>query len=199
MFAREGEARKGGTDIRQRGSCRREITILIPKRPSEIHGEVCSRYGIQKLWWDGPRGYGAVLSGADGTGTTQAVTRAFPISDHTKILAEEQMSPLSPETAKAKLQQLALIMELTGKSSWSGVRQIDGTMGAPKPWWVTALPVFCAMYDFAAFILSFFWCGSEVGQSSFRRAIHGLWQAPMLQLFIIPFSLFILNPVGVNE
>ena len=35
----------------------------------------------------------------------------------TKILAEEQMSPLSPETAKAKLQQLAQIMELTGKSS----------------------------------------------------------------------------------
>ena len=35
----------------------------------------------------------------------------------TRILAEEQMSPLSPETAKAKLQQLAQIMELTGKSS----------------------------------------------------------------------------------
>ena len=27
-----------------------------------------------------------------------------------------------------------------------------------------------ATYDFAAFILSFFWCGSEVGQSSFRRS-----------------------------
>ena len=29
MFAREGEARKGGTDIRQRGSCRREIESFI--------------------------------------------------------------------------------------------------------------------------------------------------------------------------
>ncbi len=32
-------------------------------------------------------------------------------------LDTEKRSPLSPETAKAKLQQLAQIMELTGKSS----------------------------------------------------------------------------------
>ena len=42
MFAREGEARKGGTDIRQRGSCRREIESFITEL--EMLSEMVSEF-----------------------------------------------------------------------------------------------------------------------------------------------------------
>ncbi len=47
MFAREGEARKGGTDIRQRGSCRREIESFITEL--EMLPEMVSEFD-EVLW-----------------------------------------------------------------------------------------------------------------------------------------------------
>ncbi len=47
MFVREGEARKGGTDIRQRGSCRREIESFITEL--EMLPEMVSEFD-EALW-----------------------------------------------------------------------------------------------------------------------------------------------------
>ena len=47
MFAREGKARKGGTDIRQRGSCRREIESFITEL--EMLSEMVSEFD-DALW-----------------------------------------------------------------------------------------------------------------------------------------------------
>ena len=63
---------------------------------------------------------------------------------------------------------------------------------------VTALPVFCAMYDFDAWILKLCPCGSAVGQSRFRRP-EGSAQSPNTAYaptcfdadslrFVLPFS-----------